>query len=308
MKKPKKIRLFWYKKRNVRHGNFGDELGPYLISRLSGSKVEYVPIPRDGLLLLATYIKNLMLGRYDLGMLPSVFMSFFMPGRYLVSVGSIIGWSSGWRTVWGSGILYYDEKVADGEFLAVRGQYTQRRLRNLGLQVPDVLGDPALLLPLIYQPKVEKKFKIGVIPHHTQTEAFASTLTENGDVLLIDLLDDIETVIDKMCSCERIVSTSLHGVIVAHAYGVPALWHAYSSIKWVGSDVKFFDYFSSVDIEEYTPFLISPDSVCVEQLIKRFDAHHSISLIRADLSLIQKKLLDVAPFKIRMYDLNIGSY
>ena len=294
----KKIRLFWYKKPRVRYGNFGDELGPYLIGKLSSLPIEYVPIPRGGLFLLLTYFKNLALRRYDLSMLPAVLKSFFLRGRYITSIGSIIGWSSGSRVVWGSGILYYNEKISNGEFLAVRGQYTQRRLRNLGYEVPDVLGDPALLLPLVYNPRVEKKYKLGIIPHHTHTESLYS-LASGEDVMVIDLLDDIEVIIRKVLSCEYVISTSLHGLIIAHAYGIPALWYEYREIEWHGSDVKFFDYFSSVGITEYVPFQMPDKSrFSLEEILGHFKQADGQALIQVKLSVLQKQLLDVAPFPV----------
>lgn len=298
MEKNKVIRLFWYKKQRVRYGNFGDELGPYLIGKLSSLPIEYVPIPRSGIFLLLTYFKNLLLRRYNLSMLPAVLKSLFLRGQYITSIGSIIGWSSGSRVVWGSGILFYNETISNGDFLAVRGQYTQQRLKNLGYEAPEVLGDPALLLPLVFNPKVEKKYKLGIIPHHTHTQSLSS-LASGTDIVVIDLLDDIEVIIRKVLSCESVISTSLHGLIVAHAYGIPALWYEYRKIKWHGSDVKFFDYFSSVGITEYVPFQISDVScLSLDDIIGRFKEANRQALIQSKISVIQKKLLDVAPFPI----------
>lgn len=295
--KKRVIRLFWYKRLAGKYGNFGDELGPYLIGKLSMLPVEHVPIPRSGLFLLLTYFKNLFLGRYTLSMLPEVIKSLLNPGGYITSIGSIIGWSSGQRVVWGSGILFYNEKISNGKFLAVRGQYTQRRLRNLGYEVPDVLGDPAILLPLVYKPEVKKQYKLGIIPHHTHTESLAH-LASGDDVLVIDLLDDIELIIRKILACERVVSTSLHGLIVAHAYGIPGLWHEYKDVQWHGSDVKFFDYFSSVGIEEYVPLQMPTAIVNLERIFCSFSEYSKHATIQVSLSVMQKKLLDVAPFPV----------
>ncbi|MDA7933542.1 polysaccharide pyruvyl transferase family protein [Akkermansiaceae bacterium] len=297
MFKKKVIRLFWYKRLSGKYGNFGDELGPYLIGKLSTLPIEHVPIPRDGLFLLLTYLKNLFLGRYPLSMFPSVFKSLFKRGNYITGIGSIIGWSSGSRIVWGSGILFYNEKISNGFFLAVRGQYTQRRLRNLGYEVPDVLGDPALLLPLVYHPEISKGYRLGVIPHHTHTEGL-SHLASGDDVVVIDLLDNVETIIRRMLSCECVISTSLHGIIVAHAYGIPALWYEYKDVQWHGSDVKFFDYFSSVGIEEYVPLQMPTSEINLERVLRCFNDYAKHALPQVNLCVIQKKLLDVAPFPL----------
>lgn len=63
---------------------------------------------------------------------------------------------------------------------------------------------------------------------------------------------NVEETINKLLSCDRILSTSLHGLIAAHAYGIPALWIKDGYINTDG--FKFKDYFSSVDIEIYDGF------------------------------------------------------
>ncbi len=288
--------MFWYKKRHVRYGNFGDELGPYIVSRLSGRPIEYVPIPRTGIYLVATFIIYLMRHQFEMHDVQSLFRTFIRPANYITTVGSIIGWPRGSRTVWGSGILFYNERVENGRFLAVRGAYTQRRLQTLGYECPDVIGDPALLLPLVYSPKGERTGKVGIIPHHTQYEALASSISDPM-IRVINLLDDIESVIDAITSCDRIISMSLHGLIVAHAYRVPALWYEYHEIQWHGSDVKFFDYFSSVGIKEYVPHQFPTNNERMLEIIEEsFQTADAFSIIHSDLKLIQKKLLDVAPF------------
>jgi len=291
------IRLFWYRKKGE-FGNFGDELGPYIIERLTRLSVEYVPIPRTGIFLIMVYIKRLLRGRTSIAMLPAVIKSLLLRGNYITSVGSIIGWGSGPRIVWGSGILFYNENVSDGKFLAVRGQYTQRRLRNLGYDVPDVLGDPALLLPLILNPSPEKNYELGIVPHHTQYDHL-SELGANTGVSVINLLGDVEAIVEQITSCKCIISSSLHGLIVAHGYGIPALWCEYAEVGWHGSDVKFFDYFSAVGILEYVPKKM-PDlkNFELDRVLTQFEESRQVTTISVDLGVLQKKLLDVAPFPV----------
>lgn len=294
----KPISVFWYRKRNVAFGNFGDELGPYVVARLSGRPIRHIPIPRTGVYLMATLAKHLLWGRFDACNWSGAWHSLFRPGAYLTTIGSIIGWASGPRTVWGSGILFYNEKIANGRFLAVRGEYTRRRLQSLGYDCPDVVGDPALLLPLIYRPVPASRVPLAIIPHHTQYHAISAQLAGSG-VRVINLLGDVEAIIDDIVSCERVVSMSLHGLIVAHAYGVPALWFEYPSVRWHGSDVKFYDYFSAVGIREYIPFTFPQCGAVDAIVLAAFDKAKDASLIGVDLALLQKKLLDVAPFDVR---------
>lgn len=298
-----KINLFWYAKallsEDTKFGNFGDELGPYLIGRLSGQSIKHVPIPRTSIKLILAYFKGLINKVYSWRQFPDIVRCFFLNGNYIISVGSIIAWGSGKRKVWGSGILFENDKISNGTFYAVRGKYSQERLAELGYQVPEVTGDPALLLPLVYNPEVEKENKLGIVPHHTQFEHFAPYQEQHG-IKVINLLDDIERVIDHILSCQYIISSSLHGLIVAQAYGIPALWYYYPHINWYGEDIKFLDYLSSVDIEEYEPLELKEiNEFVVEKEIEKFLEYKNVIYIKNDLNKIQQDLISAAPFPIK---------
>lgn len=77
------------------------------------------------------------------------------------------------------------------------------------------------------------------------------------DILPIKLHDygDWHSVIDKICSCEVIASSSLHGIIVSDAYGIPNIW--LQSLSWIpGGNIKFLDYFSGVNRDPVDPVIL----------------------------------------------------
>jgi len=118
--------------------------------------------------------------------------------------------------------------------------------------VPEVYGDPALLLPLIYSKNAysgAKLYKRGIIPHYIDKKAHPTL--EDGDHL-IDVLRPWPEVVDEILRCEAVVSSSLHGIVVAEAYGIPATWAVWSS-KVIGGPLKFHDYFLGTGREAYEP-------------------------------------------------------
>jgi pyruvyltransferase len=158
------------------------------------------------------------------------------PGK-LLAVGSILHLIKPNDTVWGSGLNRRRLVIAPpgAKFLAVRGPITRRYIKG---NVPQIYGDPGILLPLIYNPKIEKKFEYGIVPHYVDKPFIK---LRPGDKY-IDIQGDWKKVVDEMLSCKKIVSSSLHGIICAEAYGIPAIWTRYST-KITGGSMKYNDYF-----------------------------------------------------------------
>jgi len=291
----KNIYVWWSTSKTLR--NYGDELNPYIISKLSGYKVKYVPVLGPVLKSLYKAFFMLLYKRITIFDIITLVRSFFKK-RILVGIGSIIQWYEVANAqIWGSGLIESYGSIHNADFLAVRGIITQRRILELGYKAPLVLGDPALLLPLIYSPEIKSQYELGVIPHFRHYDE-AVNMFKGTDVPVIDLRsDDIELVTRTILSCKKIVSSSLHGLIVPHSYGIQAVWGQFFSSKLSGDDVKFLDYFSSVGILPYEPFRVTPD---IDRLLLFFNEDwESRILPQVDLKNIQKELLRVAPFHLR---------
>lgn len=220
----KKIYLKWAKSLQKESFNFGDDLNPYIIEKLSGQKVQYVHFANTRLNIVKQFIKEGSKNGFTNDYVSNFFKSMFAK-KYVIAIGSILQWYSSSRSiVWGAGIIERNSTVQNSDFRAVRGKYTAKRLIELGYRVPDIYGDPALLLPLVYTPKVSKSYKLGIIPHISHY-SLVQQVFSHEDILVIDLnTDNIEAVVDQICSCNYIASTSLHGLIVSHAYGISAVW------------------------------------------------------------------------------------
>lgn len=164
-------------------------------------------------------------------------------------MGSTLKFALNGVSVWGTGIMAADHYVnPKASYHAVRGPITRNKVIAAGGKCPKVYGDPALLLPMFYRPTVEKKYQHGIIPHYVDYEAVKLQMQGTGVKVLNIIGSDIHAFIDSMLECEKIVSSSLHGVITAHAYGLDAVWVKFSD-KLNGDGSKFNDYAQSVGIE-----------------------------------------------------------
>lgn len=228
-------------------GNFGDTCVPYMLKKLE---------------------------------IPFIFAHHTVENKLLL-IGSILGVAGKRNTaVWGTGIMYDNYNPnKDINFIAVRGPRTLQRLKNNNINTDNILlGDTAMVLPKIYQPKVKKKYKLGIIPHIVDGANIIKHVKQNEDkfknTIILDSntkISQIEDFIDKVNSCEKIVSTSLHGCICAHAYGIPVKWMKISD-NLMGDDVKFFDHFESIGLTLDGPIdLIENEDVIIEKTDINFD-------------------------------------
>lgn len=194
--------------------NFGDKLTPWIVGRIRNESVAWVPPEFDA-------------------------------EHYVVS-GSVLNWANEHALVWGAGLASFNDTVNEGAKLyAVRGPLSRAKALAARAKCPAVYGDPALLLPKFHDKPQEKRHLIGYVPHYVdQFRVFERYQGEK----IINILDSIEKVIDNIRSCQKIVSSALHGIVVAHAYGIPAAW-----VRWsdsIGGDsMKYQDYFMSVGLD-----------------------------------------------------------
>lgn len=254
------------------HRNLGDELNAYLIGELTGKEV-------------FNYANMLPLGITNYS-----------------CIGSILEWlPNREKVIWGTGAMYGVEALRHVPLrvCAVRGPLTRQYLLEQGIKCPEIYGDPALLLPLIYKSAhaQKKKYKIGFIPHICDLkDPLVEGLVQQADesetvVIKMGCYADWHDVIDEINSCEFIISSSLHGLILSDAYGIPNVWVEFSD-KVAGKGFKFRDYFASVGKEsEVAPIRITAQTK-LKELLSHKDEWRPIKI---DLA----RLLDACPFEIQ---------
>ncbi len=237
---------------NLIPNNYGDDLNVFLLERLTRKKVlkynEFYHFNRENILCIGSILE------------------------YSCNKNSII---------WGSGSMYGNTtKVCNPKKVcALRGPYTKKYLESFNVDCPDVYGDPALLLPLVYNPyKKECTFKLGIIPHYVDfdlphVKAFRE---EHPEILFINMQSytNWHEIIDKILSCERIASSSLHGMIISDAYNVPNTQLIFSN-KISGGDFKFRDYCAGVQRKYKKPIDCS-NKINIEQILENMTDYKSI--------------------------------
>lgn len=249
------INLYWFNT----EVNFGDSINLFLVNKLSSKKVVWV------------------------------YPKYCLSDNYLC-IGSVLNEVSRNTVVWGSGFITNNitKLKRPKKIYAVRGPKSRQVFIENGIDCPEVYGDPALLLPKIYFPKIKKKYKLGIIPHYVdKNNIFLSKLKSEKGIKILDIQEKNPLkFIDDLLSCEQIVSSSLHGLIVADAYAIPSIWIKFSD-NIVGGNFKFLDYFMSVGRKDKEALFVNHD-ISIDDLLNHFYNYE----IKIDLEL----LLEACPF------------
>jgi hypothetical protein len=146
------------------------------------------------------------------------------------------------------------------DFQIVRGTLTEKVLRTSKLlKNKVVLGDLGLLTAYLPYAKEKKRYKLGIIPHKKDQDSPVIRSIEEKygtDCILINLRDKPEKIISQIAGCENIVSTALHGLIVADSLGVPNLWIETPEADYHYlhlNHFKFADYYSALGLTDVKP-------------------------------------------------------
>ena len=158
-------------------------------------------------------------------------------------LGSVARLAAMSSSVFGSGVIRKNEEsnpLAKWKF--VRGPLTRKNVLKYGGICPDIYCDPALLLPTFCE-ESEKEYEIGIVPHYQHYNIMKQMWSKYK---VIDIVNDNPLHVAKeITKCKKIISSSLHGIICAHAYGIPAARINGHNKLW-GDGIKFEDYYMSV--------------------------------------------------------------
>lgn len=214
------------------HPNFGDDLTPWLLPRYG-----LVPIlrsPREARLSGAGSIVE------------------FLPETFT-------------GAVWGSGLMEERPRsLPEAMFLAVRGHHTRDLL---GAPASVALGDPGILISrYLRRPKVRRE--LAIVPHghhrsHAGLAGFVARTRERARV--VNVHQRAQRAARQIAASEVVITTSLHGLVTADSYGIPAVWTVLDP-PLGGGDFKFRDY-ESVVTPGRTRFIEFADDLTIDNIL-----------------------------------------
>lgn len=197
---------FWYNLTT----NFGDAMSPHIVNSLVGREL---PRAEPG-----------------------------FEGGVLVALGSILHVADRFENhlVWGTGFepRYGTLRRERVNVAAVRGPRTAEKIGVKG--VP--MGDPALLLPRVFEGRPSAEAGVVLVPHHSSMK-WARYLP----IRMIDPLGPWQDVVREILRARFVWCEAMHAAIVATAYGVPWAWwkgrHGHRAV------FKWSDWFGSIGLE-----------------------------------------------------------
>jgi pyruvyltransferase len=147
--------------------------------------------------------------------------------KKLLAIGSILVFALEGDVIWGTGIngkrtdrSHFNFSQLD--IRAVRGPLTRQFLiDNFQIDCPEIYGDPALLVPYFFpefQRKLNPRYEALIIPHYSEQNLFPKEIYHN----VVYPTDPWNEVIEKITDSQLVISSSLHGLIIAEAFGIPA--------------------------------------------------------------------------------------
>jgi len=230
--------------------NFGDAMAPLLLSRFGDRESEWEPISRANVVITGSVLEHI----------PPLW-----DGHVL-----------------GAGKLYEDSRLYlythTATIWAVRGPLTARQMTPGDY----ALGDPGLLADELVTVKT-RDIDLGVVPHHTDHTLAEDPqwFSKDWTTTVIDPRGKPLEVIAAIGRCRKIVSSSLHGIITADAFGIPRRYEPNKEAsRHEGGYFKFWDYSASI----HTPFVpnkvIEASRFHVEDCkFQLYDAFRSMSCV-----------------------------
>lgn len=210
------IKAYWW--REV--PNFGDALAPLILERFTSHKFKWDTISHSSVVTIGSVLEHI----------PPLWDGYVL-GAGKLRENSVLQ-------------IHQMKSGITAKILALRGPLSAK-----GLSKTCALGDPGLLANELVGPQ-EKKYDLGILPHWQDdelVEKFLPLVKPPFTSLVINPGDDPINVVRQIGSCRRIVTSSLHGMVIADAFGgIPRRVEICPKMEKDGGIFKFRDYSEAI--------------------------------------------------------------
>lgn len=232
--------------------------------------------------------------RKDVVMYSECILARYLQKNYLF-IGSTLSLCSNCRSiVWGAGFLneHFPQNFSVNNIYAVRGPLSRQLLLDKGFVCPEIYGDPAMLIKLHYKPNATKKYSLGIIPNYDDIESVNRyAICPTVKIISPRGYNHWHEFIDEINNCNCVVSSSLHGIIIAESYGVPSRWVEFENGAALDY-FKFNDFYLSINKAIEKPYIVSYETTA-DELISECAQWHPGHI---DLA----KLIETCPLELKI--------
>lgn len=201
--------FWWIGSQSTPRKNFGDLLTPLLLERFGGVTVEWQHAAAADVLCVGSILESVT---------PTYSGIVAGCGKLREETDAV-------------------SKLKNSKVLGLRGPLSAKGVRG-----NYVLGDPGLLADELVV--TEKKYNLGIVPHWSDKRTWSQFSQWNPRI--IRPTDDPLYVLSEIGACKKIITSSLHGLIVADAFHIPRRIEYSETMDREGGQFKFRDYLSSI--------------------------------------------------------------
>ncbi len=263
----KNIKLHFFRSSSGER-NFGDELSPLIVELVGKRKVSWSDINKCEMVSLGSIL--------DSAVRKVIYRKLQMNFSPIY--------------VWGTGSIQVNSlNMKHFKVHSLRGPLTYQCL-NIENEVP--FGDPGLLSKHLVSASI-KTITTLIIPHVIHRKNKEITYLKNSlpSAVVADLTEEPLKILKLIASSERVISSSLHGLICSDSLGVPNIRLNLGN-KLKGGDFKFDDYRLSVC--RGITNIIGTESE--EEITRKFE--FSDFSYQKELDLICEKLIESFPLEL----------
>lgn len=267
--------------------NMGDQLNPLIIRRLWGIDI----------------VKGNVF-KSDISAIGSGLGAFTTRGHCFYGIGpKMLGLFCKPIQIWGTGFIQRRKDGVEGTFFrkmnfcAVRGNLSKERAEKIkGSTINIPVGDAGILASFLLNEPLQKKYDVGIIPHWREKEhiIFQKLLKHYPNSVFIDVNNDPLGVVKTISRCKVIISSSLHGLIVADSFHIPNV-HIVVTNNMIGDGFKFDDYYSAYGKDHIYVCLEDLNYPNLEWIVDNY------RITEHDVESMKQRMIESFPFE---YDVN----